>query len=40
MAVKRDKPPADNDGLGLYDNDIFNSQSFKYKTALAGKTSC
>ena len=36
---KRDKPPTDNDGLGVYDNDNFNSQSFKYKTALAGKTS-
>ena len=35
---KRDEPPANDADLGTHDNDIFNSQSFKYKTALIGKT--
>ena len=33
----RDEPPANNSDLGVY-NSNYNSQSFKYKAALVGKT--
>ena len=35
---KRDEVPDNNANLGVDDNGIFNSQSFKYKAALAGET--
>ena len=34
---KRDEPPAGNADLVVNNHGIFNSQSFKYKTALLGK---
>ena len=35
---KGDEVPINNAYLGVDDNGIFNSQSFKYKAALVGKT--
>ena len=35
---KRGEVPDNNADLGIDDNGIFNSQSFKYKATLVGKT--
>ena len=35
---KRDEPSYDNADLGVDNNSLFNSQSFKYKAALVKKT--
>ena len=35
---KRDEVPDNNADMGVDNNVIFNSQSFKYKAALVGKT--
>ena len=36
--LKRDEPPADNVDLGINNDGVINSQSFKYIATLVGKT--